>query len=61
MVTDPDYAFINSYGLRWDEKNETAYPSTFVIGKDKIVRFAKISKTHGDRAKTADVLNALEE
>ncbi len=59
FATDPDYGFVNGWGLRWDAKNETAYPSTFVIGKDGIVRFAKISKTHGDRAKTADVIEAL--
>ncbi len=60
FVTDPDYALTNGYGLRWDAPNETAYPSTFVIGKDKLVRYAKVSKTHGDRARTKDVLKALE-
>ncbi len=61
FVTDPDYGFTNGYGLRWDAKNETAYPSTFVIGKDNVVRYAKVSKTHGDRAPTDDVLKALDE
>lgn len=61
FVTDPNYRFTNAYGLRWDAKNETAYPSTFVIGKDNVVRYAKVSKTHGDRAPTDDVLKALDE
>ena len=59
MLIDPDYTFTNAYDLRWDAKNETAYPSTFVIGKDRKVLFSKISKTHGDRADAADVLKAL--
>jgi peroxiredoxin Q/BCP len=49
LVLDPDYAFTHAYGLRWEAKNETAYPSTFIIGKDGKVRFAQISKTHGGR------------
>jgi peroxiredoxin len=59
FVTDPDYKFTESYGLRWDAPRETAYPSTFVIDKEGVVRYAKISKTHGGRAKTDEVLKAL--
>ncbi len=59
LLLDTDYAFTNAYGLRWDAKNETAYPSTFVLDKQGKVLFAKVSKTHGDRAKVADVLKAL--
>ncbi len=59
LVTDPDYEFTNAYGLRWDAPRETAYPSTFVIGSDGKVTFATVSKTHGGRAKTTDVLEAL--
>jgi len=59
ILLDPDYAFTTAYALRWDAKNETAYPSTFVIdGKRKVV-FAKVSTTHGDRAKADDVLAKL--
>lgn len=59
LLLDPDYTFTNAYGLRWDAKNETAYPSTFVLDSKRKVTFAKVSTTHGDRAKTADVLQAL--
>ena len=58
-VLDPDYTFVNAYGLRWDAPRETAYPSTFVIDARGVVRFAKISHTHGDRTKAADVLAEL--
>jgi peroxiredoxin len=59
LLLDPDYGFTNSYGLRWDAKNETAFPATFVIGKDQKLRFAKVSKTHGDRASADEVLKVL--
>ncbi len=59
VVLDPGYAFTNAYGLRWDAKNETAYPATFVIDAKRSVAFAKVSKTHGDRSSSADVLKAV--
>ncbi len=59
FVVDPDYAFTNAYGLRWDAPKETAYPSTFVIDRQGTVRLAVVSKTHGGRAKTADVIKLL--
>lgn len=59
LVLDPEYDFTVAYGLRWEAKNETAYPSTFVIGQDGKVQFAKISTTHGGRATAEEVLNVL--
>ena len=60
MVLDPDYALIKKYDLRWNAPNETSYPSTFVIDTKGMIRFAKVSHSHGDRAKTADILKALD-
>jgi thioredoxin-dependent peroxiredoxin len=59
LALDPDYDFTVAYGLRWEAKNETAYPSTFVIGPDGKVQFAKISTTHGGRTTAEEVLNVL--
>ena len=59
FVIDPDYTFTNKYDLRWDAPKETAYPSTFVIDPAGKITFAKISKTHGDRAPIAEVLAAV--
>jgi peroxiredoxin len=59
IVTDPDYKFTNAYHLRWEKPRETAYPSTFVIDAEGKIRFAKISQSHGDRAKAKDVLAEL--
>jgi peroxiredoxin len=61
LLVDPDYAFTQAYGLRWDAPNETAYPATFVIGQDGRVQWAKISRTHGDRAPATEVLAHLRE
>lgn len=59
FMIDPDYAFTNLYDLRWDEPRETAYPSTFVLDENRVVRFRKLSTTHRDRAKSENVLAAL--
>ena len=61
LLIDPDYKFTNAYGLRWDAARETAYPSTFVIDRQNVIHFVKVSKTHGDRASAADVVKALSE
>jgi peroxiredoxin len=60
LVVDPDYAFTNQYGLRWDAPHETAYPSTFLIDRQGVVFFKKVSHEHGDRTTAADVLAELE-
>ena len=60
FVTDPDFVFTVSYGLRWDAPNETAYPSTFIIGIDNKVRFARVSKEHGGRISASALLKELD-
>ena len=59
ILLDPDYKFTTAYGLRWDAKGETAYPSTFVIDDKRKVRFATVSHSHGGRAKAEEVLKVL--
>ena len=59
FVLDPNYTFTVSYGLRWDAPQESAYPSTFVIDRGGIVRYALVSKVHGGRSTASDVLAEL--
>ncbi|HEY4357785.1 MAG TPA: peroxiredoxin family protein [Acidobacteriaceae bacterium] len=59
LVTDPDYKVTNLYGLRWDAPHETAYPSTFVLDKQGMIVFEKISHSHGDRLSAQDALDNL--
>jgi peroxiredoxin Q/BCP len=61
LALDPDFKFTLPYQLRWNAKNETAYPATFVVDSDGKVRFAKVSKTHGGRASLDEVLKALDQ
>ena len=59
LLVDPDYKFTNRYGLRWEKEHETAYPSTFLIDRQGVVFFRKISEGHGDRTTAADMLAEL--
>jgi len=49
------------WNLRWEAPQETAYPSTFVIDKEGKIRFAKVSKSHGGRTKSGEILKVVEE
>ena len=60
LVIDPDYTFTNQYGLRWEASHETAYPSTFLIDRQGVIYFRKISSGHGDRTSAADILKEVE-
>lgn len=59
LVTDPGYKFTELYHLRWDEPNETAYPSTFVIDTDNKIKFAEVSRTHGGRVPAETIIREL--
>ena len=59
LVIDPDYKMTNLYGLRWDAPHETAYPSTFVLDRQRKILFEKVSHTHGDRTTAQDVLKEI--
>ena len=56
FVTDPELKTVDMLHLRWDAKAENSYPSTFLVDKTGVVRYAKISKSHADRAPAADVI-----
>jgi len=58
-LTDPSFTMVNAYGLRWDAPGETAYPSTFILDQKRVVRFSKISPSHGDRTKATDLIEEL--
>ena len=59
FVTDPGLAFVTAWGLRWNADGETAYPAAFVIDAQGIVKFAKVSGSHGGRASADEILAAL--
>ncbi len=59
FLIDPDFKFTERYRLRWNAPNETAYPSSFVVDDKGVIQFAKISHSHGDRASSGELLDAL--
>lgn len=61
MLLDRDFEMIQKYGLRWDAPGETAYPATFVIGRDGKIALAVVSDSHGGRAETKRVIEAIPE
>jgi peroxiredoxin len=56
LVLDPDYSFTNLYGLRWNDLNETAYPSVFVIHSGNSVIFEHVGQSHSDFTPVTDTL-----
>ena len=59
LLVDPDYRFAASHGLRWDAPNETVYPATFVLDRQGVVRFARVSHEHGGRVAAKEILRVL--
>lgn len=59
FVIDPDFKFTNLYGLRWNAPKETAYASSFVVDSQGTIRLAKVSRSHGDRASSEELLGEL--
>jgi peroxiredoxin len=59
FVTDPDFKFVKRYNLRWNAPHETAYPAGFVVDKQGVIQFAKVNHSHGDRASSEELLDAL--
>lgn len=57
FVLDPNYVLTERYNVRWNAPQETAYPSTFVIDRSGVVRYALVSRTHAGRS-TSDVVLA---
>jgi peroxiredoxin len=61
VLLDPDLGFVNAYGLHRNAPNETAYPSTIIVDKTGAVRFLHVSKTHGDRVSSKEMVRELKE
>lgn len=59
FTTDPDFAFAQTWNLRWNAPGETVYPAAFVIGRDRRITWAKVSGSHGGRASADELLAAV--
>lgn len=59
LVRDPGMEMVKEWGLRWDRRNETAYPAAYLIGPGRRVKWAKVSQSHGGRASVEEILQAV--
>jgi peroxiredoxin len=59
LVLDPDYVFTNQYGLRWNDPNQTVYPSTFLVARSGIIFFAHTGRSSSDLTPPSDALVVL--
>ena len=59
LLLDPDFSFVNLYGLRWEAEGQTAYPSTFLIDTSGKIFFRKVGTAVADRTSAADMVEQL--
>ena len=59
MLLDPDFELTNLYGVRWNEGEQTAYPSTFLIDGTGTITFAKVSDGVRGRTSGAEMAEML--
>lgn len=60
FVIDNNYKITNLLDLRWNAKNETAYPAAFVIDQKGYIQYAKVSDNHHGRATADEIIEFLE-
>ena len=59
VVRDPRMETVSEWGLRWNKRGETAYPTTYVIGAGQRVKWSKVSRSHAGRATVQEILDAI--
>lgn len=59
VVRDDDMQMVSEWGIRWQERNQTAYPATFVIDQNGRVAWKKVSSTSAGRSTVEEILREL--
>lgn len=59
IVRDDQMDTVRKWGLRWDARNETAYPATYVIDRNGRIRWKKVSSSHAGRSTVEEILKEL--
>lgn len=59
LVRDEGMEMVEAWGLRWNARNETAYPATYVFDRNGRLRWHKVSKSHAGRSTVEEILKAL--
>lgn len=61
LVRDQGMEMVDEWGLRWNERRETAYPATYVFDRNARLRWKNVSKSHAGRSTVEEILKALRE
>jgi peroxiredoxin len=61
LVRDQGMEMVDQWGLRWNARNETAYPATYVFDRNARLRWKKVSESHAGRSTVEEILKALRE
>ena len=59
LVRDDEMKMVASWGLRWRAHRETAYPATYIIGRNGRIRWKKVSESHAGRSTVEEILKEL--
>ena len=59
VVRDDDMQMVEEWGIRWETRNQTAYPSTFVVDQNGRIAWKKVSSTSAGRSTVEEILREL--
>lgn len=59
VVRDDDMEMVKEWGIRWEARNQTAYPATFVVDQNGRIAWKKVSNTSAGRSTVEEILREL--
>ena len=59
VVRDDDMQMVKEWGIRWDARNQTAYPATFIVDQNGRIAWKKVSSTSAGRSSVEEILREL--
>lgn len=59
LVRDDDMQMVDDWGIRWQARNQTAYPATFVIDQNGRIAWKKVSSSSAGRSTVEEILREL--
>ena len=59
VVRDDDMQMVKEWGIRWEARNQTAYPATFVVDQNGRIAWKKVSSTSAGRSTVEEILREL--
>ena len=58
-VRDGDMQMVKEWGIRWEARNQTAYPATFIVDQNGRIAWKKVSSTSAGRSTAEEILREL--